>query len=180
MLSDIELVDKAKRGDNRAFEDLIRKYQDQVFRFALYMLPSRQDAEDVAQETFLMAYRSIGRFRGSASLGTWLIAIARTTAAQWYRRRKLEQNLDEVREPAAGDTNTFLADLEVRSAVAKLPERYREIVVLRYTNQLDLNEISAVTGLSRNAVGARLHRARQVLRDVLGPMCRQEVCRDEL
>ena len=169
MISDIEMVDQAKRGDSRAFEELIRKYQDQVFRFALYMLPLRQDAEDVTQETFIKAYRSIGRFRGSASLGTWLIAIARTTVAQWYRRRKLVQNLDEVKETAvAGDTDTFLAHLEVRSAVAKLPESYREIVVLRYTNQLDLNEISAVIGISRSAVGARLHRARRMLRDALG------------
>ena len=68
----------------------------------------------------------------------------------------------------------------MRSAVAKLPESYREIIILRYTNQLDLKEIGAVTGLSPNAVGARLHRARQALRDALGPTYRQEVCQDEL
>ena len=61
MLSDIELVDKARRGDTHAFEELIRKYQDQIFRFALYRLPSRQDAEDMVQETFIKAYRNIGR-----------------------------------------------------------------------------------------------------------------------
>jgi len=180
MFSDNELVDRAKRGDRGAFEELIRKYQDQVFRFALYMLPSRQDAEDVAQDTFIRAYRSIGRFRGDASLGTWLIAIARKTAAQWYRRRKVERDIDHVKEPAIDDTDTVLAHLEIRSAVARLPELYREIVVLRYTNQLDLKEISAVIGVSVTAVGARLHRARQMLRDALGDTRRQEVCRDEL
>ena len=168
MISDIELVDQAKRGDNQAFEELIRKYHDQVFRFALGMLPSHQDAEDVAQDTFIKAYRGIGMFRGSASLGTWLITIARTTVAQWYRRHKFEQNLDETAEMSAGDADTFLAHMEVRSAVAKLPESYREIIVLRYTNQLDLNEIALVVGISTNAVGARLHRARQMLRDALG------------
>lgn len=180
MLSDTELVDRTRRGDNRAFEELIRKHQDQVFRFALYMLPSRQDAEDVAQETFIKAYRNIGGFRGDASLGTWLMAIARKTAASWYRGRKVEHDLDQVIEPAVGDTDTLLAHLEIRSAVAELPEHYREIVVLRYTNQLDLNEISALTGVSRNTVGVRLHRARQLLRDTLVATREQEVCRDEL
>jgi RNA polymerase sigma-70 factor (ECF subfamily) len=180
MLSDIELVERAKRGDTRAFEEIIRKYQDQVFRFVLHMLPSRQDAEDTAQETFIKAYRNIGKFRGDASLGTWLIAIARKTVAQWYRGRKAEHSLDQAEEPVGDDTDTLLAHLEIRSAVAKLPELYREVVVLRYANQLDLNEISAATGLSRNAVGVRLHRARQMLRDALGAARPQEVCPDEL
>jgi RNA polymerase sigma-70 factor (ECF subfamily) len=180
MLSETELVDRAKRGDTHAFEELIRRHQDQIFRFALYMLPSRQDAEDVTQETFIAAYRSIGGFRGHASLGTWLAAIARRAAAQWYRRRKFERPLDEVQEPAEDDTDTLLAHLELRSAVAQLPEPYREIVILRYTNQFGLDEISAVTGLSRGAVATRLHRARRILRDALGPSRQQEVCHDEL
>ena len=180
MTSDAELADRAGRGDTQAFEQLVRAYQDDVFRFALCMLPSRQDAEDVAQDTFIRAYRSIGRFRGDASLKTWLIAIARKAAATWYRRHRGELDLDHAREPAADNTDALLDQIELRSAVANLPERYREVVVLRYTNQLDLNEISAVVGASRSAVGVRLHRARQMLREALGATRKREVCQDEL
>lgn len=180
MFTDIQLVDRAKHGDIHAFEDLIRKYQDQIFRYALHMLPSRQDAEDVAQETFIGAYRSLKGFRNESSFNTWLIAIARTRVAHWYRRRKIEYDLDETQEPATYDNDALLEHMEIRSAVAELPERYREMIVLRYENQLDLGEISAVTGLSRNVVGTSLHRARQMLRKILGNTNRQEVCRYEL
>ena len=156
------------------------RFFERVRMFAWHRLRERSAAEDVAQETFIKAYRSIGGFRGDASLGTWLIAIARKTAAQWYRRRKVEHDPDQVKEPAVGNTDAALDHLEIRSAVAGLPEHYREVVVLRYTNQLDLNEISSVTGVSRSAVGVRLHRARQLLRDALGAARKQEVCRDEL
>lgn len=180
MIPDTELVDRAGHGDTQAYEELIRRYQDQVFRFALHMLPSRQDAEDVAQETFIDAYRNIKKFRGEASFRTWLIAIARTMTARWYRRRRIECDLIGVPEPVACSNDVSLEHLEVRSAVAHLPERDRELIVLRYGNQLDLDEISAITGLSRGAVATRLHRARHTLRGALGDIFRQEVCRDEL
>jgi RNA polymerase sigma-70 factor, ECF subfamily len=180
MLLDGELVDQAKRGDTRAFEELVRRYQNQVFRFALYALPSRQDAEDVAQETFIAAYRHIGRFRGDASLNTWLMSIARSKVAGWYRGRKVDVDISAISELADGDSETAVEHMEIRSAVAALPRPYREIVVLRYVNQFDVREIAAATGLSPTAAASRLHRARGMLRSALSDTRQQEVCRDEL
>lgn len=179
MLSDNDLVDRARRGDLQAFEQLIRKYQDQVFRFALYALPTRQDAEDVAQETFIAAFRYIGRFRGDASFLTWLMSIARKKAASLYRSRRATEVVELVEELSDG-SGIPLEHLEIRAAVSALPKPYRDLVVLRYVNQLDVKEIAAATGISTSAAASRLFDARRMLREALGNDPRQEVCRDEV
>ena len=181
MLTDSRLVEQARNGDRRAYEELVRRHQDRVFRFALYMLPSWQDAEDVSQDTFVEAYKGLKRFRGDASFGTWILAIARTRIAYWYRSRRPEDPVDEVPEiPVGGSGSSLITQMEIRSAVARLPETYREIIVLKYVNELDMQEIAAATGLSLTAVGVRLHRARNMLRTALSPVVREEECYDEM
>jgi len=178
MQPDSQLVERAKRGERAACEELVRRHQDRVFHYALYLLPSWQDAEDVTQETFLQACRNLKRFRGDASFATWLLAIARTQVALWYRRRKRQREVIEVIDLTQADpAPPALLQIEIRSAVAALPTGYREAIVLRYVNGLDLVEVAKALGISAGAAGVRLHRARKLLRESLGPVLTEEVRR---
>lgn len=179
MLTERQLVKRAGKGDSGAYEQLVRSHQDQVFHFALYMLPSWQDAEDVTQETFVAAYRAISRFRGDSSFGTWILSIARVKIAQWYRSRRPEDPVAEVPDVFKREGGVSTDVLAIRMAVAELPEQYREVIVMKYVNSLDLREIAASTGLTVTAVGVRLYRARQMLREMLVATCREE-CHDNV
>ena len=175
------LVERARQGDREACEELVRRHQDRVFHYALYLLPTQQDAEDVVQETFLQAYRNLKGFRGEAAFGTWLLAIARARVALWYRRRKLEDRVSELNEPSPVDLEApTLMKIEIRSAVARLPVAYREVIVLRYVHELDLVEIARAMGISVTAVGVRLHRARRMLRESLSAVRTEEECAHEM
>jgi len=168
-----ELLARLRRGDARAFEDLVKTYQHRVFGVGLRMLGSRAEAEEIAQETFLRAHRALGAFRGEARLGTWLYAIAshlclnRLAAGDRRHTRADHETLDRVPSSVVdAATAAERSELEtaLHQAIAALPEDRRIVVVLRDLEGLGYEEIAEALGLELGTVRSRLHRARMELK----------------
>ncbi len=157
--------------DARVFERLVRDHQQMVYAVALSHCKDRTAAEDVAQEAFLKAYRSMDGLRNPPQLKTWLYSIARFTAIDWLRRRKREEvrPLPEDR-PApeeGGGEGTEDRAMRVMQAIQGLRDDYREIMLLRYVRGLSYAEIARQVGGTPSAVGEKLHRVREMVREKL-------------
>lgn len=180
--TDEDLVTRAQGGDRQAFGQLVNLWADRAYNLAYRMVRNPQDAEDVVQEGFLNAYRSLPRFKRESSFGTWLYRIMTNTALVKMRKNAREVFLDE---PDSGDgkrppkglldwPRTPLDDLingETRAimdeAIEALPLDLRTVVVLRDVDGLPAAQVAEILGLSVPAVKSRLHRARVRLRDRL-------------
>ena len=178
-------------GEREKFHDLIRPYERQVYLTALSLLKNETEAEDVAQEAILRAYRKLGSFRGDAKFSTWLIAITLNEARTRLREEKRSQldSLDSSDQLEGSYTPATLTDWrelpsealereEIRAllqqAVAQLPVAFREVVVLRDMEELSVNETAKALGISVSLVKVRLHRARLLLQKMLAPRLRIE------
>ena len=165
--SDAELVRQFNAGDTQAFEALVRRHQDRIFRLTAVWLDDRQHAADAAQEVFLRAFRGLGRFRFGAEPFTWLYRTARNVCREINRKRQ-PTHLDE--EPADGDKqpdqqlSEYDSARRVRELVAGLPSRQREVVLLRIFEELSVNETAALMGCRTGTVKALLHKAKQHLK----------------
>jgi len=178
------LVAQSREGDQRAFGELVRRYEGKIFRLAQHVTQNREDAEDVLQETFLKAYEHLDQFQGNSKFYTWIVRIAVNQALMKLRRRKTDKSvsLDEtidtgedtiVREIAAwGEdpeqrfSREELADI-LNTAIQSLEPPYRSVFVLRDMDELSTEETAEVLGLSIPAVKSRLLRARLQLREKL-------------
>ena len=189
-LSDETLAARAAAGDDRAFEEIVTRYEGRVFRLAC-RLTSDTDAPDILQETFLQVHRHLPSFRGESRFGTWLYRIA-TNASLMHRRARARRPAESLesflpRFDAQGVHVGTPAELLVasradelldrqllaekaRTAVARLPDLYREAFVLRDLEEMSTSEVAAVLGLEPAAVRQRVHRARLMLRGYLGEL----------
>ena len=159
---------------NVTFEDVVHEHQDQVYGAALRILGDRDAALDAANQTFMKAYRSIGTYDPSRPIKHWLLRIAVNEAITIGRARTRERARHAPEAEAAllpdraATPEREAVDREsrdgIRAAVAALPDLYREVVVLRYFNDLSVDEVAAVLGRSSSTVGVQLLRARQLLR----------------
>jgi RNA polymerase sigma-70 factor (ECF subfamily) len=189
--SDDELVDRATRGEGEAFEELVIRYQDRVYNLLLRLTGSADDAEDLAQETFLKAYRALGSFRRGSKFYTWLFRIAvnagYSRGRKQVRRQRVEGvSLDAPSKSGGEDESTAWGDrmasatadpteeLEqrqlrerVQEGLAQLEEDYRSVILLRDMVGMDYGAISEALNISYAAVKSRLHRARLDLARVL-------------
>jgi RNA polymerase sigma-70 factor, ECF subfamily len=173
--ADRVLVDAIRRGDRDAFADLVERDGRAVYRACLRVLGRPHDAEDVAQESFLAAYRSIGGYRGEGSLRAWLLRIATRQAFRRLGQRRTTADLAAVPEPLLADSSrepTLVMTAtesrrEVRDAVEALPDPYREVVALRFFADLPLQDIADVTGRPLNTVKTHLRRGLERLRPAL-------------
>lgn len=183
--ADRELVERFAHDAPGAFEAVVAAHEARVTRLAHRLLgwASRGDVDDVVQDVFFAAYQHRTRFAARASLGTWLTAITVNRCRSHQRRQRVRRLLfrrraSEAPPPAAPPASHESASVEtsakVRAAVQALPPRDREVIVLRYFEHLDAAEIARATGLSRNAVEVRLHRARARLAEMLGKWHREE------
>ncbi|HLH37229.1 MAG TPA: sigma-70 family RNA polymerase sigma factor [Alloacidobacterium sp.] len=178
-------------GEREKFHDLIRPYERQVYLTALSLVKNETEAEDVAQEAILRAYRKLASFRGDAKFSTWLIAITLNEARTRLREEKRASfdSLDNHDSEEGDYTPAALTDWrevpsealerqEIRAlmqqAVAELPETFRQVVILRDMEELSVNETAEALGISISLVKVRLHRARLLLQKRLVPLLRIE------
>jgi len=171
------LVEQFHRGDKSAFERLVEQYSADVAALANRLLGWPGDVEDVTQDIFLAAFLGLRKFRCECSLKSWLFTITinkcRTSRyRRWLRLRRYSQKIGDVSLSLACEGKNMDADefKQIRRAVATLPEKYREPVVLRYLQEIDMDEISRILGISKNTLNVRLSRARKQLRDDLAGM----------
>jgi RNA polymerase sigma-70 factor (ECF subfamily) len=165
--TDEELVRRAQRGDRAAFDELVVRHRDRVYAVALRLTRNPADAEDALQDTFLNAYRALGRFGGRARVSTWLYRIAANASYDVIsRRRGRDQSIDDgVHEPVApGDP--YIQDAQRRAlerALAALPDEFREAVVLCDVAGLGAGEAAELLGVPAGTVKSRVFRARALL-----------------
>jgi RNA polymerase sigma-70 factor (ECF subfamily) len=183
---DAALVARLRAGDADAYERLVREHGGRMLAAARRLLRSEDDARDAVQEAFVAAFRAIDGFAGGARLSTWLHRIVLNAALMKLRsrRRRREEPLEPLlpqfaedghfaEPPAAWDAaaDELLQRREtralVRDAIARLPEAYRTVLVLRDLEELGTDEAAAALGVTPNTVKTRLHRARQALRALL-------------
>ena len=186
--SDQTLVQRVQNGDQQAFTLLVAKYQRRIFRLISRFVSDPATAEDIAQETFLRAYRAIGRFRGDSQFYTWLYRIAVNTAKR--------SALDGARSPVLQENATFPQDEEtfpkqeqlssmdtpdavmasreiadtVNAAMDALPEELRTAIVLREIDGMSYDEIAQAMGCPVGTVRSRIFRAREAIARQLRPL----------
>ena len=175
-MDDRLLIDAVMSGDRDAFRSLVEREQTPVFRTCYRVLGRVADAEDVSQETFVIAYRSIGTYRGEGTLGAWLGRIATRQALRRLGQRRETSSIDApgLRPDLVGGQDPLGLAIaaeratRVRAAVAALREPYRETVALRFFAELSLVEIAEQTGRPLGTVKTHLHRGLARLRDAMG------------
>jgi RNA polymerase sigma-70 factor, ECF subfamily len=175
-VDDRALVEAIRAGDRDAFAMLVERETGAVYRACLRIIGRPHDADDVTQEAFVAAFRAIGTYRGDGSVRGWLIRIAQRIAFRRLAQQRPAATLDTIPEPhladAAADPHRLLVVREeraaIRDAVAALPDRYREVVALRFFGDLSLAEVAETTGRPLNTVKTHLRRGLERLRPTLG------------
>ena len=189
---DRELVRRVNAGDEAAFNEIVERYRTKIFGLTLGLLHNQGDAEELTQDTFIRAYRGLARFRGDASLATWLYRIAMNLARNryWYffrRRRHATLSLDcplgddstatyadqfasEAHDPAQETAAEEFTRL-IATCMERLDATHREILTMRNVLHLSYEEIAASLGLNVGTVKSRIARARERLRAQLAEVC---------
>lgn len=181
-LEDVDLVRRCLRNDQAAYRTLLARYERAVHGLVRRMVPDPEEARDLAQETFIRAFRSLGQFDQSRKFSSWLFRIANNLCIDHYRRRKLstvplvrqtEGEDEEVRDlptPEAGPAEEF-ADRErsrrLLIAVQALPPTYRVVLLLRHQEDRSYEEIAEILELPLGTIKARIHRAHRLLKEKL-------------
>jgi RNA polymerase sigma-70 factor, ECF subfamily len=183
--TDLELVRRAQTGDAAAFEELVLRNRRAVFRAALAALGDPSEADDVAQEAFVAAYRKLGSFRGEAAFRTWLLSIAwrkamdrRKSLTRWFRATITTQAGDDSAEdliariPAKDPTQEDTASrrelhLQVRRLIAALPPKLRETLLLAGSGEYTYEQVAAIVDAPVGTVKWRVSEARRVLKKKL-------------
>ncbi len=199
-MPDAELVTRARgddvrAGDTRAFDELVRRYQDKVFRLCFKILRHEDDASEALQDAFLSAYRGLKNFKAESTFSTWLYRIATNAALMKYRRRRdghvsyeqSQSSIEDAEPMAIADWSTQpldeLLDTETREILARevdrLPANEREVFVLRDIMEQSNEEVARELGVSVAAIKSRLHRARVHLRDRVNRYFREKLTRKQ-
>jgi RNA polymerase sigma-70 factor (ECF subfamily) len=176
--TDFELVESVLAGDRAAFEPLVRRYNQRMYRAARAVTRSDIDAEDVLQQAWLNVYKNLSQFRGDASFSTWVTRIAVHEAIAVNRKRPLIMEVTDTASDVTPVTEVDRAQLGalLEQCLAQIPQGNREVMVLRDVLELDTAETADLLGLSPEAVRVRLHRARAAIATVLTNLT-QEVYR---
>ena len=184
--NDSEIISQVLGGDTQAYAVLVNRYQNYVFTLALRFTKNREDAEEVAQDIFIKAYRALKDFKGNSKFSTWLYTIVNNTCITFLRKKKLETySLDKegVFEVADSQDSGLRANLVeqksrtamVTNAIDMLNPDDAEIITLFYKSEQSLEEISQILGIETNAAKVRLHRARTRLKEKIQQHFSEEV-----
>lgn len=188
---DAELVARVQKGDKRAFDLLVLKYQRKIMRLLARMLNNQAEIEDIAQETFIKAYRALPQFRGESAFYTWLYRIAINTARNWLssnQRKMLVSDTFETKEGETFSQSDNLIDIDtpesrmvsseiaqtVNRAIEELPEDLRTAIVLREIEGLSYEEIAQTMECPIGTVRSRIFRAREAIAARLKPVLGQD------
>jgi RNA polymerase sigma-70 factor (ECF subfamily) len=187
VVTDEDLVARARTKDYAAFEELVDRYEDKIFRLAFRFVRNETEAKEIVQDTFLLVWRKLDTFKGDSQFGSWLYRVATNTALMRLRaqRRHPEISTEELpvdyldnygQLPAAGENWAKRPDDELQSdelrhriqkAVDELPDIYRTVFLIRDVEGLSTEETAEVLEISIPTVKTRLHRARLALRDAI-------------
>ncbi|MEQ1677075.1 MAG: RNA polymerase sigma factor [Chitinophagaceae bacterium] len=174
-LNDNEIISQVLRGDHQAYAGLVNRYQNYVFTLCLRMVKTREDAEEVAQDVFIKAYKYLADFKGASKFTTWLYTIVNNTAISFLRKKKLDiHSLDneKVFELADSQDSGMRANMVeqksklgmVNEAIGLLSPDDAQIITLFYKAEQSLDETARILGIEVNAAKVRLHRARTRLK----------------
>jgi RNA polymerase sigma-70 factor (ECF subfamily) len=171
-VTDEELVRRSKEDDERAFGELVSRYESKVYSLALRMVRNPEDAEDVLQDTFLRAYRGIKSFQGASTFSTWIYRITANSALMRLRKKQLPtvsiEDQDERETPGpAEQLMTQELQQEMDAAIESLPPEFQQVFILRDVEERSNAEVAEILDLSVAAVKSRLHRARLKVRNRL-------------
>lgn len=163
-----DLIELSRQGDQRAFAELVGRHQNRAWAVCLQMTGNQHDAEDALQNALLAAWQNLYRFRGDARFSTWLHRIAVNAALQVIRRRRETvadpADLADIQRDAASLPDARVVDVDaVQRALAELPEDARVAIVLREFADMSYDDIAEHQKISLNAVKSRIHRARNML-----------------
>ncbi len=189
---DDSLVNRFAAGDESAFTEIVNRYRGRIYGLTLNLLHNAADAEEITQDTFIRAYRGLGRFRGESSLSTWLYRIALNLARNryWYFFRRRRHQWVSLDRPLADDSDATFADLVAASdhdpaqetastefttlvaqCMEQLDHKHREILIMRNILDLSYEEIARALCINVGTVKSRIARAREYLRTLLMNMC---------
>jgi len=183
--SDQIYIEKVLAGDTNAFAYLINKYKNMSYTIAIKIVKSHEDAEEVAQDSFLKAYEKLNTFKGNAKFSTWLYTIVYRNAITKIRKKKVTTtDIDDyvIDNHSEGDDFPQLEALKneeqqkyVREAIEKLSEKDALLITLFYMNDNSIEEIEQITGLSQSNIKVKLFRARKKLNLELSGLLKEEL-----
>jgi RNA polymerase sigma factor (sigma-70 family) len=183
-LSDIELIEQTLGGNQAAYADLIKRHQRFVFTLAMRFAKSREDAEEIAQDCFVKAYRSLSSFQQQSKFSTWLYSIVYTTAMTFLRKKRVDTtSIDDenvyLQVEERGSFENNLAEKKSRTfyvnqAISQLLPDDATIITLFYNGEQSLEEIAEALGMEANTVKVKLFRARQRLKEKLEKLLKHE------
>ena len=180
-MSEQQLVERAKNGDTKAFEELMKRTQTNIYNLGLRLLGNKEDAADLMQETYIKAYENLNRFEGRSSFSTWLYRIATNNALMKLRKEKSKKvSIEELKKfgdksykieisdwsenPSSYFKSAELKEL-LQKAIDSLPPKYKSVFILHDIEGLPLAEVAQILSLSVPAVKTRVHRSRMYLRE---------------
>ena len=171
--TDQYFIDLCLKGDTNSFGTLVERYQDFVFTIAFRIVKTREEAEEVAQDTFIKAYESLSKYRGESKFSSWLYSIAYRKALDSLRKNKkykASELIDDITEGDANEIDNALQYLQneerkkaIQDCILKLPEDDAAIITLYYFEEQSVREISGITGLSEDNIKVKLYRSRKKL-----------------
>lgn len=184
-IDDIYYIEAVRKGNVQAFSFLIEKYQKLVYTLALKLLKKPEEAEEMAQDTFIKAFQKLDSYEGKSKFSTWLYSITYNACISELRKRRIEfKSLDDrqisdqdeqkmhdyYRETKKEDQEKYL-----NLALGKLPEDDQVLVTLYYYESQSMDEISQITGLTVSNIKVKIHRARKKMFELLHEMLKEEV-----
>ena len=180
-----DLIEEIRRGNARAFTDLVERYKDLVFTLSLRLLGNREEAEEVSQDAFIKIYKSLATFKGDSKVSTWIYRIAYNTALDRIKKNKRTHGhveIDQVRKMGLADMDDALDKMVqeekrqlIDQCLAKLPTEDAGIITLFYFEEKNLLEMEKILNVSANTIKVKLFRARKKLAGIMETSLEREI-----
>ena len=182
---DLYYIEAVRKGNIQAFSYLVEKYQKLVYTLALKLLKRPEDAEELAQDTFIKAYQKLDTYEGKSKFSTWLYSITYNAGISELRKRRIEfksledqkfSDQDEMKmHDYYGETKKEDQEKYLNLALGKLPEDDQVLITLYYYENQSMDDISEITGLTVSNIKVKIHRARKKMYSLLHEMLNEEV-----